>query len=138
MFARKGVDSLVLAIFGLVVIVGCIALYGLLVAHFYGFIVILLLLLMIASALMNVSLNKAMPKDVERTLGNGFKSQVGQQIAGVAGDVGGGIDRKLILCYRDSTQDFPATHTISVPVKPGDHLSLIVQEGHRGILIKRS
>ncbi len=138
MFARKGGDSLVLAIFGLVVFLGCVALYGLLVAHRYGFVVILLFLTVVASALINVSLNKETPNDGGLVRGNGLQSQGGKQIAGVGRDFGSDIDRKIILCYQDSTQNSSAIHALSVPVEPGDHLSLIVREGHQGILIKRS
>ena len=137
MFARRGNDVLTLSIFALLVVVVCLALYGLIVAHRYGFVVTLLALLIIASAMTNVCLNTTKPEEAGRIRASYPQSGDGRQTVEYIGDLGRHTDRELILSYRDSTQNFSATHTISVSVAPGDRLSLVVREGSQGVVVKR-
>lgn len=133
MFTRRDEASLLHVGVGLAFMVGCIGLYGLWVAERYLSVVGLLVLLIVASAVFNVSLNRALDgqlQSAERIDTECFRL--------VADDVEVESARTLMISYHDPSRSSKDVYAISLPVRPGDRLGVIVEKGHQGIVIGRN
>lgn len=131
MLARRNRSSLVFITVTMVLAFCLVALYELMAANRFHFVVALLLFVIFVLALLNVSLNKRMAVRALNDRGRRSKLAVGDFHAPEDS-----LGREVVLFYRDFSRGSSAINTISMSVAPGDRVSFVVQEGNH-VLVSR-